>query len=352
MTRFQIGSGKSDSFFFNTANNQFIIKTLKEDECKLLVRKGILEKYYQHIKRNPRSLLARFYGIYSVKIKFMKPISVVIMDNLMGQHIEDVISIYDLKGSTHKRRTVNIKNSRTVKKDLNFLLEPQYYMQVNEKQKRDLLQRIAKDKDFLKSCNLMDYSLLMIFLRKKDQLDLEAQANRKLSFYIKREANGDEIEMEEVPDHLLDPTPSHRRPTPTASNNFYHLLCEAEDQDAHPLANQRSSIFENLRASLKADGKEDASHNQEGGSNSSQNRASFFNPRINEFIEVRNNQNESFYYRLGIIDFLQAYTKRKQMETFSLRYRYKHKPQNCFSCVPPDTYGERFYNFLAKNLFI
>jgi len=124
MTRFQIGSGKSDSFFFNTANNQFIIKTLKEDECKLLVRKGILEKYYQHIKRNPRSLLARFYGIYTVKIKFMKPISVVIMDNLMGQHIEDVISIYDLKGSTHKRRTVNIKNNRTVKKDLNFLLEP------------------------------------------------------------------------------------------------------------------------------------------------------------------------------------------------------------------------------------
>ena len=40
------------------------------------------------------------------------------------------------------------------------------------------------------------------------------------------------------------------------------------------------------------------------------------------------------------------------METFSLRYRYKHKPPDCFSCVPPDTYGERFYEFLARNLFI
>jgi hypothetical protein len=38
MTKFQIGSGKSDSFFFYTANRQFIIKTLKEDELKLLTK--------------------------------------------------------------------------------------------------------------------------------------------------------------------------------------------------------------------------------------------------------------------------------------------------------------------------
>ena len=46
MTKFQIGSGKSDSFFFYTANSQFIIKTLKESELKLLVKKGVLEKYF------------------------------------------------------------------------------------------------------------------------------------------------------------------------------------------------------------------------------------------------------------------------------------------------------------------
>jgi len=45
MTKFQIGSGKSDSFFFYTANSQFIIKTLKEDELKLLVRRGVFAKY-------------------------------------------------------------------------------------------------------------------------------------------------------------------------------------------------------------------------------------------------------------------------------------------------------------------
>jgi len=47
-------------------------------------------------------------------------------------------------------------------------------MQINEKQKKDLLSRLFKDKEFLKSCNLMDYSLLMIFLRKKVHIDIEA----------------------------------------------------------------------------------------------------------------------------------------------------------------------------------
>ena len=81
----------------------------------------ILEKYYQHIKRNNQSLLARFYGVYTVKIKFMKPISVVIMDNLMGDYITEIQRIYDLKGSLHKRMTNVIKSQRTVRKDLNFL---------------------------------------------------------------------------------------------------------------------------------------------------------------------------------------------------------------------------------------
>ncbi len=84
MTKFQIGSGKSDSFFFYTANSQFIIKTLKEAELKLLVRKGVFHDYHKHIKSNPNSMIARFYGIFNVKIKYMKQISVVIMDNLLS----------------------------------------------------------------------------------------------------------------------------------------------------------------------------------------------------------------------------------------------------------------------------
>lgn len=57
------------------------------------------------------------------------------------------------------------------------------------------------------------------------------------------------------------------------------------------------------------------------------------------------------YYRFGIIDFLQDYTKKKKLETIYLRRRFKKKDPNCFSCVDPQTYGDRFYKFLATNLF-
>lgn len=71
MTKFQEGSGKSASFFFFTANKQFVIKTLKETELELLAKKGLLEKYYNYVHKNPKSLLARFYAVLKVKIKYM-----------------------------------------------------------------------------------------------------------------------------------------------------------------------------------------------------------------------------------------------------------------------------------------
>ena len=100
MTKFQEGSGKSASFFFFTANKQFVIKTLKGSELKLLTSKGILEKYCAHLQKHPKSLLSRFYAVLKIKIKFMHPINIIIMDNLMGEHMEEAFRVYDLKGST------------------------------------------------------------------------------------------------------------------------------------------------------------------------------------------------------------------------------------------------------------
>ena len=100
MEKFSPGAGKSPSFFFFTANKCFAVKTLKDEELNLLVKKGFLEKYCEHIKKNPNSLLCRFYGVFKVKIKFMKPIPIIIMDNIMGFRPEEVFKVYDLKGST------------------------------------------------------------------------------------------------------------------------------------------------------------------------------------------------------------------------------------------------------------
>lgn len=132
MAKFQEGSGKSASFFFFTENKQFVIKTLKDEELELLARKGVLEKYYNHIHKYPQSLLARFYGIFTVKIKFMKPINIIIMDNLMGDHPDWISRIYDLKGSTFQRINHNPTGPKSVMKDLNFIEDTDFRMQVDE----------------------------------------------------------------------------------------------------------------------------------------------------------------------------------------------------------------------------
>ena len=66
-----------------------MIKTLKEEELELLTRKGILEKYHAYLTKHPKSLLVRFYGIFTIKIKYMRPINVIIMDNLMGEQVQN-----------------------------------------------------------------------------------------------------------------------------------------------------------------------------------------------------------------------------------------------------------------------
>lgn len=74
-------------------------------------------------------------------------------------------------------------------------------------------------------------------------------------------------------------------------------------------------------------------------------------PKTSEFIHYRSIKDSTVYYRLGIIDFLQLYSNKKKLETKYLRYRFKSKPPNCFSCVDPATYADRFYDFMSKNLF-
>ena len=139
MANFQEGSGKSASFFFFTENKQFVIKTLKDEELDLLARKGLLEKYYNFLKSNPESMLARFYGIFTIKIKFMKPINVIIMDNIMGKHTDDIVRVFDLKGSTFQRIHPGPYKNTTTRKDLNFKEETEFRVQTSEPKQKRLL---------------------------------------------------------------------------------------------------------------------------------------------------------------------------------------------------------------------
>lgn len=81
---FFTGSGKSDSFFFFSDNKTFVLKTLKDSEKALLLEKGVLESYFDHMMSHDNSLLSRFFGVYTIKVKNMQDITCFIMDNLLG----------------------------------------------------------------------------------------------------------------------------------------------------------------------------------------------------------------------------------------------------------------------------
>lgn len=91
----ELGSpGKSGSFFYFSRDYRFIIKTIRHSEHKFL--RSILKEYHEFIKKNPHTLLSRFYGLHRVKLPRGRKIHFVIMNNLFPPH-RDIHETYDLK---------------------------------------------------------------------------------------------------------------------------------------------------------------------------------------------------------------------------------------------------------------
>ena len=72
------GAGASGSFFFFSHDSKFLIKTLQKEEKNKMLR--MLDDYIAHIKRSGnRSLIARIYGIFTIKTNLFAPLDVMIM---------------------------------------------------------------------------------------------------------------------------------------------------------------------------------------------------------------------------------------------------------------------------------
>ena len=83
---------------------------------------------YKHFKANPSSLLARIYGVYTVKMKNYDAVHLIMMGNcLKFENRFDITRIYDLKGSRVKRfvKTEGALSNATLK-DVNFLQNQRY----------------------------------------------------------------------------------------------------------------------------------------------------------------------------------------------------------------------------------
>ncbi|OMJ90301.1 hypothetical protein SteCoe_7320 [Stentor coeruleus] len=147
--------GKSNSFFFTSANQKIIIKTITAEEKNSLLK--FLPSYSKRVVEHPQSKLVRILGLFEVlphKQDF------IIMENSIPY--KDSCHIFDLKGSTVNRHVGGIDSENPplgiVLKDLNF---KRWNKKILLQNPSEIIKHIADDMKLLKKHKLMDYSILL-----------------------------------------------------------------------------------------------------------------------------------------------------------------------------------------------
>ncbi|KAK5583743.1 hypothetical protein RB653_005342 [Dictyostelium firmibasis] len=159
--------GKSGSIFFFTHDNQYVLKTIPKREAKLL--RSLLPEYYEHMKRNPNSLLTKFFGLHRVKPQNGRQVRFLVMKNLFCTP-KEITQRFDLKGSTVGRElsAEELKKTCPTFKDLDFRRLGKK-IHLGPDRKKLFIHQLSEDCKFLVKLNIMDYSLL-IGLHNKDDL--------------------------------------------------------------------------------------------------------------------------------------------------------------------------------------
>ena len=127
----------------------------------------LFRSYFRHICSTSRkqSLLARIYGVYSVKMGSQKPVKMVVMGNTMRvQNGKMIRGVFDLKGSMVNRFVPGgpHKPTATLKdKNLINVCRENIYLRFKVKDIRQINDRLREDATLLRMFNLMDYSVLL-----------------------------------------------------------------------------------------------------------------------------------------------------------------------------------------------
>lgn len=90
-------------------------------EAELSGLKNIMTEYVAHFKENPHSLLAKIYGMFTIERRLMASVTVMLMENtLQIGNPDELLATFDLKGSTHGRKSKGEVTPKTIQKDLDF----------------------------------------------------------------------------------------------------------------------------------------------------------------------------------------------------------------------------------------
>ncbi|GAA5874199.1 hypothetical protein JCM3774_006762 [Rhodotorula dairenensis] len=304
----ELGSpGKSGSFFYFSRDYRFIIKTIRHSEHKFL--RSILKDYHEHVKKNPHTLLSRFYGLHRVKLPRGKKIHFVIMNNLFPPH-RDIHETYDLKGSAIGRLYPEDKakqNPHATLKDLNWVQRQRQFWLGPEK-KVLFEEQLRRDTELLQRLGIMDYSLLT-GIHNLFKGNSEGLREEKLSVFqpdaVKVSRKATQIKRDADASALRKAV---QRSDPQALGGK-HELPQTDSSE------RRLFIFYQDEGGMRASGD--------------------------------NNEDLGVIYYLGIIDILTPFTFVKRLEHFFKGMKHN---KHMISAVPPREYGNRFLAFIKGSI--
>jgi 1-phosphatidylinositol-4-phosphate 5-kinase len=152
--------GKSGSFFFFSQDKKFIIKTMTNSDLDTF--KKLFVDYANHVSAHKSSLLARVYGIFTIKKEDMVPVHLILMGNTMK--VKSLKCVFDLKGSMVNRETkFGLNKASTTLKDINLLKKQKgvdKFLLFSNRDQVEIMKIIERDTKLLNKHNIMDYSLL------------------------------------------------------------------------------------------------------------------------------------------------------------------------------------------------
>ena len=157
-----------------------MIKTMKEHEVVTMLK--ILPAYIEHHRKNPNSLLAKIFGIFTIKKKKYERQHVMLMENTKQLQDKDKEKfVYDLKGSTYGRLSKGFLTSKTMRKDLDWIKDKKVKNKslCMSKINFDLVKQLRRDVNFLKNRGLLDYSLLVSVEETEKKFDPKAIIQRR-----------------------------------------------------------------------------------------------------------------------------------------------------------------------------
>ncbi|KAF9447289.1 SAICAR synthase-like protein [Macrolepiota fuliginosa MF-IS2] len=308
----ELGSpGKSGSFFYFSRDYRFIIKTIHHSEHKFLLK--TLGVYYEHVKSNPHTLLSRFYGLHRVKLPRGRKIHFVIMNNLFPPH-RDIHETYDLKGSTVGREYPEEKakkNPRAVLKDLNWINRGKE-LELGPEKRALLAEQLRRDVEYLKSVDVMDYSLLVgIHNMKRGNRDNVRKNTLK-------------VFEPELPQGPRSKQSARGTKTPEA----IAMRRAMRSSDPKALSSASAGLF--LDEDTTGDRQYFIFYQDEGGLQATD----------------EENKNMSTIYYLGVIDILTPFGFVKRAEGLWKSILAGSGDRKKISQVPPNEYGSRFLAFM------